>query len=271
MRPLISKLLFSISLISFMSISPLAVASTNTTKIPNASEKLPQTKPDFSKLHSPERQKQFIDYMLPFVQAAQADILKKRQTLLTIQSTLVSNNALSKSQKEQLEKLSHLYKVTYNPHDPEASVQKLLSRINILPISMILAQAALESGWGTSRFAQKGNNYFGQHCYTRDCGIVPAQRAPGSSMEVAKFASTLDGVKSYLHMLNTGNAYRQLRQARSAMLHDGKSFDGLEMIQYLDRYSALPSGEYEKRLAATIKSNNLTQYDQVQPKTEKDS
>ena len=72
----------------------------------------------------------------------------------------------------------------------------------------------MESGWGESRFAQQGNNLFGEWCFTKGCGIVPSQRKEGATHEVRRFDSVDDALASYMHNLNTGHAYKALRVAR---------------------------------------------------------
>jgi len=90
----------------------------------------------------------------------------------------------------------------------------LLNKIDQIPTSLVLAQAAIESAWGTSRFAQKGNNLFGEWCFSQGCGIVPLHRAKGSHHEVKAFASIADSVRSYMLNLNSHPAYQAFRNKR---------------------------------------------------------
>ena len=119
------------------------------------------------------------------------------------------------------------------PHD----WNMLLNRIDIVPTSMLLAQAANESAWGTSRFAQQGNNLFGQWCFSPGCGIVPKQRAAGRIYEVQKFPSVLASVQAYILNLNTNTHYQAFRQARAQLRTQGKPISGYALADGLRHYS----------------------------------
>mgnify|MGYP002064425563 CR=1 FL=1 len=101
--------------------------------------------------------------------------------------------------------------------DETALLAELRRRVDTVPIRLALAQAAKESGWGTSRFARKGNNFFGQWCYDEGCGLVPRARGEGRSHEVRAFDSPGDSVASYLRNINTHHGYRELRHARAGL------------------------------------------------------
>ena len=93
----------------------------------------------------------------------------------------------------------------------------LLRRVDKIPASLALAQAANESAWGASRFAQDGKNFFGQWCYKDGCGIVPRRRVEGATYEVRSFESVMDSVESYIHNLNTFPNYQMLRRIRQQL------------------------------------------------------
>ncbi|MDP7546791.1 MAG: glucosaminidase domain-containing protein, partial [Alphaproteobacteria bacterium] len=106
-------------------------------------------------------------------------------------------------------------------------LETLRRRVDIIPASLVLAQAALESGWGTSRFALEGNNLFGMRHYDPDApGLVPAA---AKGFKVTLFDTLGDGIAAYMHNLNTHAAYRQLRQARAAMRRAGKRLSGPDL------------------------------------------
>jgi Bax protein len=107
----------------------------------------------------------------------------------------------------------------------------------MIPLNLALAQAAKESGWGTSRFAREGNNLYGQRCFTKGCGIVPAGRAEGATHEVRRFDTAAASVQSYIHNLNTNNAYRRFRLMRRLQRLEGKEPDGFILAESLPRYS----------------------------------
>lgn len=133
------------------------------------------------------------------------------------------------------------------------ATDELLKRVNIVPLSLLLAQAAMESNWGTSRFALEGNNLFGIWTYKRD-GIVPLYRDPEAQHKVARYNSILEATRDYLYNLNVGWAYTEFREAR---LH---TMDALELAQYLFRYSQTGL-VYVNRLQEIINMYNLKMYD----------
>jgi Bax protein len=141
----------------------------------------------------------------------------------------------------------------------QASIRLLLRRINIIPSSLVLAQAANESAWGTSRFAIEANNYFGQWCYREGCGLVPTERDEGLSHEVKNFNSVVDSVKSYLHMLNSGKAYALLRNLRQQRLEEEKPLTGYELAAGLAKYSERGTA-YVASIRSLIVANHLQHY-----------
>ena len=106
-----------------------------------------------------------------------------------------------------------------------------------MPEWLALMQAANESAWGTSRFAREGNNFFGQWCFRKGCGIVPSRRAKGATHEVAAFKSPAESVRAYMHNLNTGKAYRYLRKIRTGLRRQGKPLTAEVLAAGLDHYS----------------------------------
>jgi Bax protein len=138
----------------------------------------------------------------------------------------------------------------------------LYRRIDSTPASLALAQAANESGWGTARFAVKGNNYFGLWCWSSDCGLVPNERKEGASHEVSTFKTPVDSVKYYMQTLNSHPAYKTLRDLRLDARTNTTPLTGTLLAGGLLSYSE--RGEaYIKELRAMIRVNNLGQFDQV--------
>jgi uncharacterized FlgJ-related protein len=132
----------------------------------------------------------------------------------------------------------------------------LLQRVDTLPVSLVLAQAAIESGWGTSRFAREGNNLFGQWCFDPGCGLVPAARRTGARHEVAAYASVNDSIDAYLLNINTHSAYRDLRELRARARAEGREPTGLELATGLRSYSE--RGElYVQDVRSIIRGNGL--------------
>lgn len=160
---------------------------------------------------------------------------------------------ISKDEKNWLKKLAEEYRVSnFNPSDINDLVE-LKTRVDIIPESLAIAQAALESAWGNSRFARTGNNYFGHWCFSQGCGIVPKRRDPGKTHEVKVFKDPAEAVEAYIRNLNTHSAYKNFRVARKNM---GSRISGVKLANYLDKYST--SGpKYERLLQDIIIRNNL--------------
>ena len=130
--------------------------------------------------------------------------------------------------------------------------------MDIIPPSIALAQAANESGWGTSRFALEGNALFGQWTWSKK-GISPKNKDPNQSHKILQFQILKASVKAYKNNLNTHNAYKEFREARAVMRESG-TIVGLELTQHLKSYAA--DGElYIRILNDIINKNSLTDFD----------
>jgi len=169
--------------------------------------------PDLTLINQPmERVQLFIDIMKPLVEQKNELLTTTRERLLLIKQQIDQQQELGFVDREQLDRLREDFSVSVEdfPSDKQA-VEVLLSRVDIIPPAMVIAQAAIESGWGTSLFAQEGNNLFGEWCFKKGCGIVPTRRAASATHEVRKFDSIEDSINSYYRNINTNNAYRNLR------------------------------------------------------------
>jgi len=182
---------------------------------------------------------------------------------LTIEHNL-SEQRSSEQHLSDLHRLAKKYKVkeidgTKQTLLSAESKDKLLKRIDAVPVSLILAQSANESAWGTSRFARQANNFFGIWCFSKGCGITPLQRDEGLVHEVAKFDTVQDGVNYYIRMINTHSAYRTLRQIRATQREKGEVLSGTKLADGLIKYSE--RGEaYVQEIKAMIRTNKLAQY-----------
>ncbi len=134
-------------------------------------------------------------------------------------------------------------------------VEKLLRRVNVIPVSLILAQGALESSWGTSRFSREGNSLFGLWTW-RDDGIIPTHREEGKNHKVEAYDSILASLRKYTLTLNRLDAYADFRTIRT------RSFDPYELVDGLQLYSER-GADYVKDIKQVISSNDLTQFDEV--------
>ena len=216
------------------------------------------TIPDFTKYEAgTERKKEFFNYLLPLINNHNASILKARHK---ISQWSQHPDSLGWFDHFQLENFLETYQLDNFNINNEHDWAKLLRRVDVIPASLALAQAANESGWGTSRFAREGNNYFGQWCYKKGCGIVPKGRGTRDVHEVAIFNSPSDSVASYLRNLNSHKAYKTLREIRVIMREEEQSIRGAELVKGLGKYSQRGQ-DYTIELRSIILHNNLQKYD----------
>ena len=195
--------------------------------------------------------------MLPLVIKKNLDIRSERQFLLSIIGK--SKTGFSSSEISKVKKLGSKYRLPELDIEMDGLVQ-LLNRVDEIPVSMVLAQAAIESAWGTSRFARDANNLFGQWCYEKGCGLVPLRRNPGSKHEVKKFDSIEDAIEEYLHNLNTNNAYNYLREVRTNLRQDNQVLSGNKLAEGLLNYSEMRE-KYIEEVRAVIRINKLSKHD----------
>lgn len=165
-------------------------------------------------------------------------ILDDRARVQSLAAELAEGQMLGVSDLAWLDELAEYYKVT--PPDSTGwsadGLATLLLRVDIIPASLALSQAAQESGWLTSRFADLGNAVFGQ--WTRGAGITPdQQREQHSTYRIAAFESILDSVRSYARNLNTNRAYREFRRSRAELRAWGERLSGYQLALTLKRYS----------------------------------
>ena len=140
-------------------------------------------------------------------------------------------------------------------------MEELLKRVDIIPTSIALAQAAKESGWGTSRFALEGNAIFGQWTWSGK-GIAPLDRESNKNHKILKFPILRASVKAYQNNLNTHKSYIKFREKRSGMRDKKKDISGLDLTDTLGNY-AQTGAEYIKILNQIIRQNRLTDFEPV--------
>lgn len=193
-----------------------------------------------------QRKTLFIAAMLPFIVRENARIEKQR-----------ARAATAPKGGPHYAALAYVYGL-----QPNVARATLLERIDIVPTSLVLAQGALESAWGTSRFARQGNAYFGERTYNLDvAGLTPGAAPTGQGLfKVKSFFHAHLSVRSFLKTLNTHPAYRDLRRHRAALRASGKRPTGLALAPLLHNYSEI--GEvYVQRVIATMRGNRLGAFD----------
>lgn len=210
--------------------------------------------PDFAAIRETSARKEaFFAFLTPLVEQENQRILARRQQLAAI-TQRATKGRLTQGDQHLLADWSQEYGVEEGPL--EQTLERLDRRINIIPVAMVLAQAASESAWGTSRFAQQGNNYFGQWCFKAGCGIVPQRRREGAFHEVTRFTSVQASVAAYFHNINTHSAYHGLRLLRQEKTALGEPLTGYELVGKLLSYSER-GAPYIEELRTLIRSNRL--------------
>ena len=206
-----------------------------------------------------DTQSSFIEFLHHHITQANAEITKERQALLALKSRYEQNQFLTEHQLGWLLKLAGLYRIPNFKLTNTGHWDELVKRVDIIPAPLAIAQAAKESAWGQSRFALEGNNYFGQWCFTANCGIVPKRRALGAKHEVKRFSSPYQSVFAYLRNLNSHSAYHRVRHIRAHLRDKGHLLDGCLLAHGLHRYSE--RGEaYVKEVQSLINRHGLHRY-----------
>ncbi|MCW8893666.1 MAG: glucosaminidase domain-containing protein [Deltaproteobacteria bacterium] len=215
---------------------------------------------DLHQIRSGKQKKTFFfKALLPMVLLANDEIRFEREQLLKTKKVLASQQHLTSAQMHILSSLAERYKIKLDPEAPDQAINKLLHRIDIIPADLVLAQAANESGWGTSRFSRVANNLFGEWTFIQGQGIIPEGRPEGETYEVQKFATVYESVRSYLQNLNSHAAYKPLRQIRAESRSAGINPDGLKLAEGLLRYS-VRGEDYVRELQAMIRKNKLSRF-----------
>ncbi len=193
---------------------------------------------------SPElRKKVFINALLPAALIANYRVLQERENLLKVIAKRNEGRELTELEKEYLEYLLSKYRAQ--------SLEELLDKVKPVPVSLLLAQAAIESGWGTSRAFRIANNSFGMWTFSDRANHI---RVVGTNIKLRKYENLLESVENYLYTLNVGWAYRDFRQKRFF------TFDSLELADSLKYYS-IQRHRYVRKIKRVILSNNLKKYD----------
>jgi Bax protein len=199
--------------------------------------------------NSKKRKEFFIQIVLPLIIEENNNIKLDRNTLFTIINK--SNN--SNSEKQWLEKKYKQYGVK------SGDLSTLKIRMDEIPVSLAIAQAAKETGWGTSRFALEGNALFGQWTWSGE-GLKPKEAKEGESHKVMKFNILQASVRAYQRNINTHSTYKDFRKARAKLRDNNKPLDSIELSKYLNKY-AETGNQYVEVLQKIIKQNKLQDFD----------
>ena len=214
---------------------------------------------DFSEIQDvPTKKKLFYLVTLPLIYNANASIMQERRMVINIEKKF-ARKELNKNETDEIIRLSKKYKLDYSEINTKL-FRKLKQRINIIPVSLALGQAIIESGWGQSRFATEGNALYGQWTTSEDKGIIPQDRDEDKTHAVLKFKNLSESVKAYMFNINTHQAYYNFRVIRR-IDERIKYTDPISMkVKYLAAYAEI-GDKYVDKLELIIASNNLQEFD----------
>jgi len=213
--------------------------------------------PDFSQYNNVEEKKiEFFEFLKPIIKKENQRVLKERAFVLLKLKEVKNGMEPTPQEIDILEQLASKYRVNSGPSAGIEFYTRLLLHIDIIPVELALIQAANESAWGTSYFARKGNNLFGQWCFEQGCGIVPRRRAQGAKHEVKDFPDVFISVREYIQNLNSHPAYKKLRIERYKARLNGMDPDASDIAIGLQNYSGIGM-EYVNIVRQMISHNQI--------------
>ncbi len=205
--------------------------------------KIDQNQANVTREYNSVREKKifFFSHMIPIIQAENLKVSQERSQL---------EEAIKSQDTVVILELKDKYRIKKTNVE-----ESLLLAIDIVPLELVLAQSANESQWGESRFARQGNNFFGQWCFVKGCGIVPSLRSKNASHEVRVFKSVNQSVASYIYNINSNRAYRNLRKLRFQMREKKQNLDPVVLAKGLLLYSERKQ-EYVREIQEMIRYNH---------------
>lgn len=197
----------------------------------------------------------FVRSVLSHTDEVNQAILQDRERLLSLQTQYEHTQQLSAGADEWLNKLADEYKLDNFSVASKSSWNELVSRVDIIPASLVLAQAIQESGWGTSRIARQANNFFGQECFQRGCGVSASHGGHYSTYD-----DMGDAINTYIHNLNSNRAYRAMRTIRLNERQQHQQINSLALVNGMTAYSEL-RGRYISSIKSLVAKFKLQQFD----------
>jgi len=208
---------------------------------------------DFKNIYSSSLRKElFIKVALPLIVKENEYLISQNLKIERLQNRF---NSISRREALWLRKKMEEYNVSNN------SFGELLMKIDAIPVSIALSQAAVESGWGSSRFASEGNALFGQYIWGDGKGIVPEERSEDQIHKIKSFKNLKSSVSSYMKNLNSNFHYDEFRLNRYVMRKNGMDLDGIYLSEFLYNYST--EKDYPEKIKKIIQSNDLDDFDEV--------
>jgi Bax protein len=212
--------------------------------------------PDFEAMSVDEKKLQFFAWLSPMISEVNFRLAAERDRVSELRAANARGERLDWADRRWLRRLATRLEVDFGSVGLAEALETLYRRAGIVPESIVLVQAAVESGWGTSRFAIEGNNYFGQRCYRAACGIVPEDIPEDERFGLARFASAAASVESYIMNLNTHPGYTEFRDLRNKLRNNDQPITGLALVKGLSNYSEL-GDDYVDQIESMIRSNGL--------------
>jgi len=200
-----------------------------------------------------QKKKQFFDFIRPSVERKNHELLAIRATLSTWLEKISLDLSLNEAELVQLHLLVKRYRVSKKASVLQ-QVNELLVRVDIIPVSLVLVQAANESAWGTSRFSRIGLNFFGIWCYRQGCGMVPSGRNNGAKHEVEAFQSVDASIARYFNNINSHNAYQVFRTIRFELRAQNQPLNAEVLATGLLAYSER-GADYVVDITAMLRHN----------------
>ena len=185
-----------------------------------------------------EKKRAFFAYLYPEIQRQNEIVLIERKMIFALQDLFLQQQEFNTHQQKAFNTLVKKYQFTGDKVlTVELTLESLITKVDSIPEALILVQAANESGWGASRFAQQGYNFFGLWCFKKGCGFVPKQRNEGAEHEVAKFRDLSHAVMTYMRNLNRHHAYEDLRKIRQNLRQNDEIVTASALVLGLSNYS----------------------------------
>lgn len=223
-------------------------------------DQTPETQDKSATGQSSDTKQRFIEGLVPLIRQENDRLLSLRGEVTRLLRKIDQKQPLKDREKSRLRELAKRYRVDDDPLQTAEAGKALLKRIDTIPVSLAVAQAATESAWGKSRFAREANNLFGIWTYDESKGLVPKRRGEGKTHLVRKFDSRGESVRYYMHNLNSHPAYEALRTIRAEHRRKGEPPDGMGLAEGLESYSA-KGQDYIDLIRRVIRQNSLALLD----------
>jgi len=214
---------------------------------------------DLEKYETSKKKQLFISIMLPIILRENELVLQERELM---KIAFLKNNIKKIEYFSRKYRIKNFKNINFNSLsylEISKIKEQLSNKINKIPTSMVLAQSAIESGWGSSRFAKEGNALFGEWTWNSNIGLKPKGNL-SANYAVKSFLNISESVRSYMLNLNSHYAYEKMRLYRSAVLNTGITLSGYKMANYLDKYAEIGL-DYTLKVKDMIRSNKFDKFD----------